>query len=169
MLCTPNVIHVFFGSSIVRSFVLWIEDVCGGEQGRCYSVYAVFFVLLGHMACYNDSPRKEGPSSSAHVPRLHHDKPLGCGDHCFHFRGDRIWRAEFPNSTSSGQSHSSSKRVFGFKFDWGIVAQIEAIQVLSMGSNFLNPVTFRGIVNFRNMVPHVCHFMHFPILFRMNS
>ncbi|KAK7287035.1 hypothetical protein RIF29_00008 [Crotalaria pallida] len=46
-------------SAKIITFLLSVENVFGGEQGRCHIVYALGTFLLGDMACYFDSVRKD--------------------------------------------------------------------------------------------------------------
>jgi len=76
------------------SFRVWLFhwfgvdfNVCGGEQGWCHSVHAGVPVVLGDMACSDDSSGETRSSSSAHLPWLHTHQSHGCCYHCFH-----LWR-----------------------------------------------------------------------------
>lgn len=89
-----------------RSFEFWAENVFSGEQGWSHNVYVVGPSFLGHMACYFDSFREAGSSSSAHLPWLLNHQSLGCSILCFHFWWDWQKHTQYPEfhwSTFSGE------------------------------------------------------------------
>lgn len=83
-----------------------LRNVSGGEQRRCYSMYAAGSLLLGDLARHPYSPRKAGKAPSAHLPRLHDHQSLGCCCYCIHARADpegHPWSSKLLGATLPGE------------------------------------------------------------------
>lgn len=65
--CVDLCCEVSFGVSLFDSFGV-VFNVSDREQGGCHSVHAGVPVVLGDMACCNDSAGETRSSSSAHLP-----------------------------------------------------------------------------------------------------